>query len=901
VTLSPRTRLGPYEITAKLGEGGMGEVYRATDTRLKRDVAIKVLPAAFTEDKERLARFEREAQVLAQLHHPHIASIFGVEESAGVRALVMELVDGDDLTRHIARGPISPDEAIPIAVQIAEALEAAHGRGIVHRDLKPANVKVTQAGDVKVLDFGIAKAFGTEAGAAGETDPLLSPTLTHATEQGVILGTVAYMSPEQARGAPVDRRTDIWAFGVVLFEMLAGRRPFPGENRSEVLAAVVRAEVDWAALPTAMPAEVRRLLRRCLKRDPQHRLRDIGDARIALEEIVRGDGEPATAPVRLPPSAGRRPRAAALGWLAALLVTAATASVLTARLHHPNAPPRPPMRLALRLGPDEEMLPDRTGPLSFSPDGRTLWISAWTDGRQIILRRALDEPTARPVEGTDGGFWTAPSPDGRWLAFTTGSSIRKVAAEGGRPFDLAAARPGLGATWLPDGTLVFAPIYSDGLYRASAEGGAAERLTSPDHAAGELDHIWPDALPGGGKVVFTAMRTPVDTSRLGVLDLATRKVTWVVDAGYYGRYVPTGHLLFARGQRLFAAPFDAERAAVTGPAVAVVDDLCVSQTGGFGVFAVSAQGTLAYLAGEVGRPPTELLWVDRRGSTQPVTAERRHFRSVQLSPDGSAAAVSILDDSSDLWLYSFARGTLSRLTSAKSMEFDPAWSTDGRELFYVVDTTVFFDLRRMDVAAPDSGRPIWNDAAKLDHTHLAVAPDARWAAYVQSSETAGHDIYVRPLDGSQPARAFRATGADELSPCFSPDGRWIAYQSDETGRPEIYAEAFPGPGERFQISADGGAEPVWTRGSRELFFRHGDEVRVVATRLGASLTFDAPRSLFTLPFAPADPEGDRTYDVTADGSRLLVVHVPEASVPRQIEIVTDWASQLPRLVPATER
>ena len=471
----------------------------------------------------------------------------------------------------------------------------------------------------------------------------------------------------------------------------------------------------------------------------------------------------------------------------------------------------------------------------------------------------------------------------------------KVAAEGGRPFELAQALGAGGATWLGDGTIVFAPVYSGGLYRISAEGGTAERLTSPNRADGELGHWWPRQLPGDRKVVFTAFRTPVDRSRIGVLDLETRAVRWLVDGGFFGQYVSTGHLLYARGHRLFAVPFDAATATVAGPATAVVDDVLVDQTGGFARVAVSSRGTLAYVTESLGNPPLELVWIDRGGRATSALADRHRFVSVSLSPDGSRAAVTIQGESRDLWVLALERGTLSRLTSGADTEFDPVWSADGSELFYIVDRPPF-TLHRIAVGAPDSGRPIWDEPSELDTTGPAVSPDGRTLAFVQSEEVTGNNLYTRPLDGSRPPLAFRAARTEENFASFSPEGSWIVYQSDETGRTEVYVAPFPGPGERFQISADGGREPLWARNG-EIFYRRGDELRVVATRRAGRFEFDSPRVLFTFPIIPGGGVTSRTFGVSADGQRILAITTPAASRPRQIEIVTDWAGELERLAP----
>jgi eukaryotic-like serine/threonine-protein kinase len=900
VTLASGSRLGPYEISGRLGEGGMGEVWRATDTRLDRDVAIKVLPAAFTEDRDRLARFEREARLLAQLHHPHIASIFGLEECDGVRALVMELVEGPTLAERLSSGPLSLEESLSTARQIAAALEEAHAKGIVHRDLKPQNIKAAADGTVKVLDFGLAKPM-TPSAAESPSDIGLSPAIMNSptitvrpgTELGIILGTAAYMAPEQARGGPLDKRCDIWAFGVVCFEMLTGRRLFAGDTASDTLAAVLKTEIDFFALPASTQPALRQLLRRCLERNPKNRLHDIADARIVLDDLIAGrPGEDFGLPA---PAPSRRARWITAAWVTALVVGVAAATAFVALFaSRPATQPPVPLRFSIMLAAGQELLYGANAIPVFSPDGGTLVFSGRMNGKPQLFRRDLSGREATAIPGTDGGDSAFFSPDGRWIGFASGGQLMKVASEGGRPFRLG-GQQGLCGAWLRDGTIVFTPTYSDGLFQVPSEGGTRKRLTTPDKTKGELGHWWPELLPGERHIVFTAFRTPVDDSRIGVLDLATGNVRWLVEGGFFGRYVATGHLLYAREQRLYAVPFDAVTATVTGAAVAVLDDLLVSQTNAYGAFAVSSRGTLVYITDSLGNPLRELVWIDREGHTTPATGERRRFLSVSLSPDDRQAALTIHGESRDLWITSLERGTQSRLTSGGGTEFDPVWSHDGRELFYIFDRPPF-ELRRIAVDAPDTGRPIWNDPPTLDTTGAAVSPDGRTLAYELAADQTSRDLYSRPLDGSAPQHTIRAIRSEERNVSFSPDGGWIVYQSNETGRPEIYAQPFPGPGERVQVSTDGGTDPNWVRNG-EIFYLHDNELRVVAARAKGRVEFAPPRSLFSFPITPSSMHEAQTYDVTRDGTRIITVAIPEASRPRQFEVVTDWTRELERLAP----
>jgi serine/threonine-protein kinase len=876
-----------YRITAAIGAGGMGEVYRATDTKLGRDVAIKVLPAEVAKDPERLARFRREAQVLASVNHPNIGAIYGLEEAGDTPVLVLELVEGEDLKQRLERGAIPVDEALEIAEQIAEALEEAHEKGIIHRDLKPANVKLAPDGKVKVLDFGLAKAFAVEAASGSAPDLSQSPTLANTgTAAGLILGTAAYMSPEQARGKPVDKRADIWAFGVLLWEMLTGRPLFGGETVSDVLAGVLTREPDWTRLPDRA-RHLSAVLARCLERDPRRRFRDIGDVRLEIER-VQASGPPAPAE-----AAGPQSRAHRAGLLLAVVAAAAVGALLM-RLLVPAAPEATTsLRLSMPLAPSQKLATSNNSLLVFSPDGSTIVVPVIDDGHRWLVRRRLDEPSTERIEGTEGGNAPFFSPDGEWLGFLAGGKMMKVPSGGGRPFVLVDRQGFGGAAWGTDGHILFAPIYSEGLFRVSEEGGEPERLTTPDREGGELGHWWPQILPGGKRALFTAFRSPIDEARVGVVSLETGEVRIVVEGGFFGRYAPSGHLLYVKEARLFAAPFDPERAVVTGPAKSVLDDMFAPPTEALSMFDVSADGTLAWVPGSAADPPRELVWVDRDGRTQPAHPELRRYKGVSLSPDGRSLVTAILGESLDLWTYSLERGTLSRLTTAPRTEFTPYWSRDGETVFFVLDRPSF-EIHRIGLGGSAASEPLWT--AEQDTVLTGLSADGRLVVYTLTEPETGRNVWVGSVDGSEPSRAFRATPYEEHLGTFSADGRWLAYESDETGRPEIYVEAFPGPGERFQISPDGGTEPLWAHGSGEIFYRHGDEMRVVPTRTGPRFEFEAARTLFVLPI---DHGGDtvRNYDVTPDGERVLAVRVPDAYAPRRVDIVTDWLDELARQVP----
>ncbi|HYN40849.1 MAG TPA: protein kinase, partial [Thermoanaerobaculia bacterium] len=692
------------------------------------------------------------------------------------------------------------------------------------------------------------------------------------------------------------KRADIWAFGVVLYEMLSGRSLFAADTVSDTLAGVLKTEIDFSILPASTPPALRQLLRRCLERSPKSRLHDIADARIVLDDLIAGrPGDDVRAPEPAPTK--RTARSTAI-WVSALLVATATAGFAGYRASLRGATPVEPLRLTIQLPTSQELVIGGNSTFVFSPDGGSLVFSGRTGGRQSLFRRDLGEREAVPIPGTDGADAPFFSPDGQWIGFVSGGKLMKVAAAGGRPFRIAEPASA-GSTWLGDGTIVTAPNYAEGLFRVPAAGGTPERLTTPDGASGELGHWWPDLLPGDRKVIFTAFRTPVDKSRIGILDLATREVKWVVEGGFFGRWVATGHLLYALGQRLYALPFDPATGTATGAAVAVLDDVLVSQTSAYAMAAISSRGTLAYVSESLGNPLRELVWLDRSGRATPAIAERRRFLSASLSPDDRQVALTLQGESRDLWTYNLERATLSRLTSGEGTEFDPFWSHDGRELFYVLDRPPF-EPQRILVGAPDTGRPIWDEPPTVDTLGLSVSPDGRTLAYRVSATQTGNDLYSRPIDGTSPARPIRATRASESNVSFSPDGRWVAYQSNETGRFEVYAEPFPGPGERIQLSSDGGTDPLWAQ-SGEIFYLRDDELRVVATRLASPVGFDAPRPLFRFPIDPGTDNDSQTYDVTADGKRILAITIPEGSRPQRVEVVTDWARELVRLAPGGGR
>jgi serine/threonine-protein kinase len=886
-------RIGAYEVSAKLGEGGMGEVYRARDLTLDRDVALKVLPPTFASDHERLARFEREAKTLAALNHPHIAQIYGVERTETVNALVMEFVDGEDLAARIARGPIPIDEAIPIARQIAEALEAAHEKGIVHRDLKPANVKATAGGVVKVLDFGLAKAVASEDVAATITSP--------ATMKGVILGTAAYMAPEQARGKPIDKRADIWAFGVLLFEMLTGQRPFEGETVSDTLAAVLTREVDLARLPPTTPDAIRTLLSRCLQRDVTLRLRDIGEARIALS----GASSAITATEATTTRIGvRRPRALLL--LAAAMVAGLIIGAAGYALWSRSRAPRnefAQLTVGIDAGGDTAIAGvgwaglNWVGPVSvLSPDGRMLLFIARgaSGGRWQLYLRRLDELNARPLPGTEDAYAPFFSPDGASAGFFSGGRLLKIELSSGTVTPLATVEAARGGAWSEDGTIVFAPRPDGPLYRVAATGGTPEQATTLDSTTGETTHRWPQFLPGGGSLLFTAHGN-VGVTRAGdvIVQPGTERRT-VHRGGLFGRYSPSGHLLYVNGGKLFAAPFDASRLEVTAPGVPVADDIAYSLINGTAQYSLSNTGLLSYRRA---RSRNRLLqWMDPSGQAQPVRSVAAEYEEARISRDGTRLLLAINDGTqSDIWIYNLARDVISRLTFYADTDSSPIWSPDAHRIAYSswqpdVGTFNLF-LHRAD----GNGEPQRLTTTRNRQSPIDWHPGGHYILLSEERRDTGMDLMLLPIDvtaGGEvktgPPQAFLATTANEVAGEFSPDGKWLAYTSDESGRNEVYVRPFPSGAGRWQVSTEG-AEWVEWRSAGQLFYGRSEEVvmRVPYRIEGSTFIAEKPQVWMRI------PAGVVWVDPLADGNRAIVIRSEDART-ESVVLVVNFFEQLRR-------
>ena len=912
--LVPGTTLGVYEVTASLGAGGMGEVYQARDTSLDRDVAIKVLPEAFVTDPDRLARFEREAKVLASLNHPNIAGIHGLEQTGDTRALVLELVDGPTLAellvdrsgrssdRPIEQSGLPVDDALPIARQIADALEAAHEAGVVHRDLKPANIKVTPEGTVKVLDFGLAKALDPTAGPDG--DPANSPTLTAAaTQMGVILGTAAYMAPEQARGKPVDKRADIWAFGCVLYEMLTGRRPFEGEDITLTLAEVVKSDPAWTALPDDLPPRVTSCLRRCLQKDPKRRLRDIGEARIALD-TAGADDTTQRAPIP-PPELSRRAgwrTAAATGIGAAIVASLGTWAFVS----EPPLP-TPSQRFPIPLPDLAVSSVEWTQSMQITPDGQTVVYSAVRDGVSQLYRRNLDSVTPIPIPGTErpeavaiGSLFF--SPNGEWIAFNDAGDqqLKKMPLEGGPATvlgdtGLLTLRGFRGGSWSANGTIVFASEASNGLLQVPDTGGPVEPLTTPTDD--EPPHREPHFLPDGDTLLFTQMEFGGEPPRILARSPDGGDEQVVVSDAFSPRFVATGHLLFGRGTGLWAAAFDPDRLALTGEPVAIIDDVDTGVGGGIEnlSYDVANDGTLVF---RPGRGQQTIALVDRAGREEALAGiVPGEYTDVAAAPDGDRIALTT-GDPGDIATYDLARRTLTRLTTNPGGDRQPTWSADGRRVAFRsarADGRVgLFETRADGTGSATSIAQQSDDFTPVPEEWL---PDGDLLVWMNWG---GGDFDIGLLSpGDEPmVEVLIDTPFTDTAPTLSPDGRWIAFHSNRSGQFEIYVDRFPELGALQQVSTGGGREPKWSPDGRELFYRAsvGRRIMSVPVETGSTLVIGEPTVLFEGRYA-ISTGGDRPFDILPDGRFVLVRSVESPTDAADVVVVKNWFEELKRLVP----
>jgi eukaryotic-like serine/threonine-protein kinase len=880
LSLERGTRLGIYEIESVLGAGGMGEVYRARDTRLKRDVAIKILPAAFAGDPDRIARLEREAEVLATLNHPNIAAVYGFEDTPVAIGIVLELVEGPTLADRIAEGPLPIDEALAIARQIADALEAAHEKSVIHRDLKPANIKITPSEKVKVLDFGLAKMAEVEP--ARSSSLSMSPTLAvQATSAGLILGTAGYMSPEQARGKPVDRRTDIWSFGCVVYEMVTGRPVFQtGETVSDAIAAILTREVDWNAVPAHVPSSIRRLLRRCLEKDPDRRLHHIADARLEIADAMSGPSSDETVKPHVPPVWTR-----ILPWAIAAIALSIAAFAVWATSGGRSSEAAPVRRLELNLPPGVEMFTS-SQTVAVSPDGtRIAFIGIRSGARQVYLR-SLDQFEAVPLDGTDSATGCFFSPDGRSLGVLNNQGLMRTVSFSDRLVTTVTDGVNFlyGASWGDDDRIVF--VRDRALWHISRSGGKATQLTKLGGEQGDTLHWQPRYLPGAKTLLFVA--SSGDRRRIDALTLATGQRRTVIEGGSVPMYATSGHLLFVRNTEMLVAPFDVDRLEVVGPTAQVIDRL-PTQLQGIPSIDISASGTVAYA------PTTavsRLVTVTRQGAEQPLNDVARNYATPRLSPDGTR----LLVQAGDLWIQDLTRSNFSRLTSHDAViNAFPTWLPDGRRVIYRSAS----GLRIKDAEGGDGDGQVVAGTGDSDYA-ADFANDADTLTFVRSTQTTSFDILTLSLRDPTKVQVLLKTSAYEGGPRLSPDKKWLAYVLNEGAQNDVYLRPYPAMDRRWAVSTQGGTQPVWNPTGKEIFYRSGDKMMAVDVDVTTSpeVKLSTPRVLFEQRYAYGAGITFANYDVTRDGQRFIMVK--DEVTGGRLNVVLNWLTELNRLAPARQ-
>jgi serine/threonine protein kinase len=867
------SRLGSLEITALLGKGGMGEVYRARDLKLKREVAIKLLPDEFARVPERVSRFQREAEVLASLNHPNIANIYDLEEQDGAKYLVLELVEGETLADRIARAPIPLEESLTIAKQICDALEAAHESGIVHRDLKPANIKLTREGKVKVLDFGLAKALD-EGGLSSLSQ---SPTRVSVSAPGLILGTAAYMSPEQANGKDADRRSDIWSLGCILFEMLSGKTTFQGETANEILAAVMKTEPDWRLLPARTPPQLLRLLRRCLERDRQHRLQHVGDARL---EIIEAQNAPVTGTDLAVATAA--PTHLRL-WKSAVLFLALVAAGLIWIMRMPQSATSPPeVRFEFTTPPTPDSLS-----LAISPDGQQLVFVATTNGRPMLWLRPMNSVSSRPLSGTDDAFYPFWAPDNRSIGFFADGKLKRFDIDGGLVRVISNAPNPLGGSWNADGTIVFTPNYSGPIFRVNINGGEPEALTQIQ--APEASHRFPTFLPDGRHFLYF-VPGPEQVRGIYVRTLENQPAHRLVDAESAAIYT-SKHLLYIRDGRLIGQKFDLATLSMTGNPFPIAEHVLASGDSRNAALSASANGDIVYRSGE-SAAQRQFVWFDRSGNevgrvgdpdgTGPANPE--------LAPDGRTLGLNrTINGNTDVWMIDLARGLLSRTTFEMAEDANPVWSPDGTRIVFNSDRSGVYDMYVKAVAG-NSGEDLLL-ATPQNKAPLDWSRDGRFLLYRSPNIVTGFDIWALPMQGERKPFPVVQTNSDERDGVFSPDSNWVAYQSNETGRFEIYVQSFPGPGNKKQISTNGGSQVRWKGDGTELFYISQDgRLMAVPVRLsGTSMESGTPVPLFSTQVGGGVQGTNRQqYCVSRDGQRFLMNTVVAGTNASPLTVILNW-------------
>ena len=892
MSLSVGTRLGPYEILSPLGAGGMGEVYKARDTRLDRAVAIKILGATLAGDPQFKDRLDREARAISQLTHPHICTLHDVGEHDGTAFLVMELLDGETLADRLKKGALPVDEALKIGIQIADALDAAHRHDMVHRDLKPGNVMLTKGG-AKLLDFGLAKASGHAIADAGLS--MLSTTPPDLTAQGTILGTFQYMAPEQLEGQNADARTDIFGFGAVLYEMLTGRKAFDGKSQASLIAAIIHATPELVSkVQPLAPAALDHIVRTCLAKDPDDRWQSARDLMRELKWIADA-GVSLGSAARIPSAVGSRSGwSRTLAWAPGIAAVVFAIAGLALWVRSPAPPTVAPGTLRFLLA---DQLPAISEELfrsfAISPDGRRVVYAAVSGGVRRLYIRDMQTLEAKPIVGTETGTDPFFAPDGKRLGFWAEGALKVIGIEGGSPVTLVQGAADRGATWTPDDTIIYSPGPDVGLFRVAATGGTPQVVAKPDGTKRERSYRWPQILPGGDAVLFTIAGSDIlsfDEARIAVRSLRTGEQHELLRGGSFPAYAAPGYLLYARAGALQAVRFNPAKTAIEGTPAAVLNGVATYPSNGAAQYAISSDGTLLYMRGGAVSTRTMLEWVDRTGRSTPLSVPPAPYQALSISPDGRFAALDIDAANASIWILEFARTTLNRLTLEWSNNW-PFWTPDGARIAFLSSRAGVQSLFWQPIEGHAEMEPLAPDSIAGD-----FSPDGRTLALEGSSPNRGEDVWTMSMDANHQTRPFVQTKFNEGQPRFSPNSRWLAYVSDETGRNEVYVQPFPGPGRRVRISTDGGEAPIWSRDGREVFYLSGAELMAVKVSAGAvDLSPQKPERLFRKNRCSLC--SGLEYDVAPDG-RFLMIQPLEGTVPSApIAVVLNWSEELKARVP----
>jgi Tol biopolymer transport system component/predicted Ser/Thr protein kinase len=899
MAILPGKRLGPYEILSSIGAGGMGEVYRARDTRLDRIVAIKVLPTHLADRSELRERFDREAKTVASLNHPHICTLYDVGHQDGIDYLVMEYLEGETLAQRLQKGALPLEQALQYAIEISDALDKAHRKGVTHRDLKPGNIMLTKTG-TKLLDFGLAK-LKQEAAPANVSLSDLPTAKDPLTAEGAIVGTLQYMAPEQVEGKTdqIDARTDIFTFGAVVYEMGTGKKAFEGKTQASLIAAILERDPPaMSSLQPMAPPALDRVVKKCLAKEPEKRWQAASDVCDELKWIAEGGSQIGLAPaatIKGIRALGRREVIIGSG---VSLLSAVVSGIAVWKWKPPA--PQPVTSTVINLPPGQQFAGLDVGPaLALSPDGTVLAYIARQSGTQQLYLRAMDRLEAKPIPGTDGAFNPFFSPDSQWLGFFVGQKVKKISVNGGAALTLGDASFPHGASWSSLGVIAFSPSIGSSLKQVPDGGGTPQLLTRLQK--GEVNQRWPEFLPGAKAVLFTGAPTNAswNNAEVAAQSVETGERRNLIQGGTHPRYAASGHLVYAQGGSLMAVPFDPGRLAITGAAVPIVEGVLQSPSSGAAQYSLSATGSLVYISGGVQADQRRLVWVTRNGAEQPVAAPARSYVYPRISPDGQLISVGITEEDTQIWLYDLSREKLTRITFGGSVNQDSTWTPDGKRI--AVQSNREGPLNMFWQLADGSGGVEHLVSSEYDNFPISWSPDGQLLAFAEVNPTTGYDIWVLRLSDRK-AQPFLRTTFNESAAHFSPDGRWLAYISDESGRFEIYVQPYPGPGGKWQISTEGGTEPVWNRNGRELFYRSGGKMMAVDITTQPTFASGKPRMLFEGQYSPA-PGTANNFDVSSDGQRFLMIKPNEAgeAAPTQINVVLNWFEELKQKVPTGKK